>query len=154
YLRLEAGVHEVELEATLNGDRVTLDVGTPPQRIAVEMEDWSVSGINERGQAAGGTLTFQRAIDSESMPKGEEKIRVAVPPFFHVERTVALGVASSVTTRITRLSAATNPEVVALRLLDGEHLTTPGVEVRDGVAEVTFPPEETERLLQSTLDVP
>ncbi len=74
YLRLEPGVHEVRLRTRPKSDRITLDIGTPPQRIEVRAKGWSVSGVDDQGQAVGGTLTLQReAALSEGDPRPEEE---------------------------------------------------------------------------------
>ncbi len=159
YVRLEPGVHEVQLRVRPKGDRITLDIGTPPKRIDVQAEGWSVSGVDDQGQAAGGTLTLQReaALAESDSPTDKEDVKgtqVAVPPFFRVERTLLLGVKGSVVTEITRLSEASSPEVVRLPLLQGERVTTPGIEVEAGVAEVSFPREVTTQAIESTLVLP
>lgn len=156
YLRLDEGVHSVILDAKLPRDRATLDVGTAPEVIQIEAQGWSVSGVNQQGRATGGTLTFQReASFSPANPAHEPSpSAIAVPPFFSVQRLISLGVTSSVSTRIVRSSDASSPEVLHLPLLPGEQVTTPGVDVRNGVAELSFPREEALRTLTSTLQLP
>ncbi len=156
YLRLDEGVFDVELSAQLTKDRVTLDVGTPPQRATARGKGWTVNGINDEGRVEGGTLTLQRDVEmnTSSGAPNPSSNQVAVPPFFSVHRTLSVAVSGQVTTTIVRLSDPTSPEVLELPLLAGERLTTPGVEYENGKAVVVFPRQTTERVLVSTLSLP
>ena len=157
YLRLDPGVHRVRIDARLPSDRVTLEVGTPPQRVAVETRDWSVSGVGEDGRVQGGTLVFQREARPKTggqAPDAAGDSHVSVVPYFSVVRRFQLGIAGQVTTTATRLSDPSSPEVLRLALLPGERVTTPGVEVSGGVAVLTFPREERQTTIESTLTLP
>jgi hypothetical protein len=155
HLRLDAGVHRVRIDARLPSDRVTLEVGTVPQRISVETKGWSVSGVGEDGRVQGGTLVFQRDVRADRVESGSAAdSHVSVLPYFSVERRFELGLTGLVTTRVSRKSDPSSPEVLRLPLLPGEHVTTPGVEVSEGVAVLTFPREESEREIESTFTLP
>ncbi len=160
YLRLDKGVHEVIMTARLESERSTLDVGTLPERVTVSSEGWVVTGVSDTGQVEGGTLTFHREMQRPSLDNKQDKddaadrSQVAVPPYFLVTRTINLGISALVTTHIARQSDASSPEVLKLPLLPTEQVTTPGIEVKKGVAEVPFPREATEVTLVSTLSLP
>lgn len=159
YLRLEKGVHQVELRAQLASDRTTLELGLDPERVSVVADGWTVSGVNELGRVEGGTLTLQRDVElspSTERPgeSDEAKIQATVPPFFTIRRSISLGITGHVVTEIQRISDATSPEVLRLPLLPGERLTTPGVDVKDGVVVVPFPREAQSKRLESTLVIP
>ncbi len=159
YLRLEKGVHNVELRANLTSERATLELGSEPEQVTVQATGWTVSGVNELGRVEGGTLTLQKDVelstsgnlrgDSESA-----KIQATVPPFFSVRRSISLGITGKITTEIERISEATSPEVLRLPLLPGERLTTAGVEVKGGMAIIPFPREAQLKRLDSTLLLP
>lgn len=162
YLRLEEGVHLVEMRASLLGDRATLDVGTTPERVSLQSQGWIVTGINDEGRVEGGTLTFQRSVlrgpepqhlDMEQADAQRSRSQVAVSPFFIVTRSIDLGITGKVTTRIERKSDSAAPESLRLKLLAGEHLTSAGIEVKEGFATVPFPRETTAQELVSTLDL-
>lgn len=163
YLRLERGVHRVEIEAELRGERVTLDLGDAPELIRVEAEGWTVSGVNELGRAPGGTLTLQRERSSESSETAtgtaqkdqtEQGSEIAVPPYFIVTRALSLGVTAQIVTKIKRLSESTRSEVLKVKLISGETVTTPGVETVQRFAHVSFSREATEIEFTSNLALP
>lgn len=157
YLQLFPGVYEVELRARLVSERITLDLGTAPERVHISPTGWTVSGVNDLGRVEGGTLTLQREVDTSKTPEGgasAAKSEVAVPPFFLVRRAISLAVTGQVVTQIERISDETIPEVLLLPLLAGERLTTPGIEVRDGRAIIPFPRELRAMTLNSTLALP
>ena len=156
YLRVEPGVHQVEMQASLRGDRVTLDVGLAPAFIEIEPGPWSVRGLDEHGQAPGKTLTLQRDVSSAAATSeaGAPKNSIAVEPYFRVSRSLSLSVTSTVTTTIERLSDDASPEVMRLALLPGERLISPGIVVDNGIAEVTFSRHEKQRQLSSNLVLP
>jgi len=158
YLRLEPGVHQVGIAALLPSDRVTVEVGTLPQRVVVATRGWSVSGVGDDGRVQGGALVFQRDVRpvgaGEVPPSGSRDSHVSVPPFFSVVRRFQLGMAGEVVTTVTRSSDPSSPEVLRLPLLPGEHVTTADVEVSGGVAVLTFPRETTVREIESTLTLP
>ncbi len=159
YLRLEKGVHNVELRAKLTSERTTLELGSEPEQVTVQATGWTVSGVNELGRVEGGTLTLQRDVElSPSTDLGGDsesvKIQATVPPFFSIRRSISLGITGQVITEIERISDATSPEVLRLQLLPGERLTTAGVEVKDGVAIIPFPREAHVKRLDSTLLLP
>lgn len=159
YLRVEAGVHRVVLRAEIASDRTTLDLGSTPHRVRVTSRDWVVSGVNDSGRAESGTITLVRSaprVDDKSSESGtpSKRSELNVPPWFRVERTLSLGVSGSVTTRIVRVSDPTLPEVLLLPLLPGEQVTTPGIEIRQKNAVISFPREIAELEISSTLSLP
>jgi len=156
YLRLEAGVHRVVLEAQLPSDRTTLDVGSRPHFVSVDARGWAVSGVNDDGRVEGGTLTLIREMPliSDEKPdkaRASSSGQINVPPWFSVTRQISLGVNGRVTTTIRRVSDATSPEVLNLPLLPGEQVTTPSIEVRGQTVLISFPREVTSREFSSTL---
>jgi hypothetical protein len=148
FLRLEPGVHEVELRAQLSSERATVDVGTFPEHVLLQGSGYAVTGVSEKGVVSGRTLTFQReGASAEPAPQQNAN----VPPYFLVERVLELGVTSTVTTQVRRVSEATSPEVLRLNLLPFERVITPGLESREGKVELSFPREATIQSFESNL---
>lgn len=159
YLHLARGVHRVKLTGRPVTDQVNLDVGTPPARIVTRARGWTISGVGDDGRARGGTLTLERSITQGAEAEGEptsesQAARVNVPPYFSVERTLRFFLTGQVATRIVRRSAPGSAEVLRLRLLPGERITTPGIVTESGVASVPFSREVTEQVIESTLALP
>ncbi|HSC86302.1 MAG TPA: hypothetical protein VLC09_03495, partial [Polyangiaceae bacterium] len=153
YVRLTPGVHEVELRAAPDTDRLTLELGAVPHYLEVDSSDWVVTGVNDDGKVEGGTLTLARKLEpSQGETRATEtRAQVVVPPWFTVARQLSIGVNGRVQTRVVRTSDPTSPEVLELPLLPGEQVTTPGIETRGGVAVLSFSREITEREFASTL---
>lgn len=153
-LRLDPGVHTVVLRAGLQGDRATLDLGTPPHRLQVRAEGWNVTGLDPRGRAESNSVTVMREIPTSADATTGTRDRgaqITVPPSYRVTRTVVLGVTGRVSTTIERMSDASRPEVLALALLPGEQVTTSGIPTTGGLASIAFPRDGTGASFESTL---
>jgi hypothetical protein len=74
-----------------------------------------------------------------------------LPPFLEISRVLHLGLTWSVETRVHRLSPPGVPVTVAIPLLPGESVTTAGVRVQKGVAQVSLGPQAPEAGWTSTL---
>lgn len=153
YLRLEPGVHQVELRSPLPGERFTLDIGTPSQLVTVDAPGFTVSGVDDTGRALGGTLTLQREV-SLGPAQVERGRSVAVPPYFIVQRRLQFGVSGRVFTRIERLSDPSNAEVLRYDLLAGESPLSSALSREDRTIEVSFPREQMIVEFESTLSLP
>ncbi len=154
YVRLEPGVHQVRLVAGLESERLTLDLGTPPERVTVKAAGWVVSGINELGQAPSGALTLQREARLPTIDGKDKSAVDNIPPFFIVHRTLDLAVTPAVSTVVRRVSDAGLPEQLQLPLVLGERVITAGLETEKSGVILGFPAETTERSFQSSLTLP
>jgi hypothetical protein len=61
-----------------------------------------------------------------------------LPAFVRIERTLQLGLDWHILTRIVRVSEPNSPVLLSVPLLPGEAVTTPGVRVRNGKADVNM----------------
>lgn len=75
-----------------------------------------------------------------------------LPPFFTVERTLALDLDWEVTTRVNRLSPADVAVTVELPLLPGESVLTPSVKTEHGTVAIHLPAGMTTTGWESTLE--
>lgn len=154
YVRLEPGVHQVRLVASLESERLTLDLGTLPERVTVKADGWLVSGINELGQAPSGALTLQREARLPTLDGKDKSVVDNIPPFFIVHRTLDLAVTPAISTVVRRVSDAGLPEQLQLPLVLGERVITAGLETEKLGVILGFPAETTERSFQSSLTLP
>lgn len=151
WTRVGPGRHEILLSGPL-ADRETVQIPLPlrPHRVDATAVGWTVDGIHEDGQADDSLqLTRVRALEpgapGGALQPGE------LPPFLEVSRVLHLGLTWSVETRVRRLSPPGVPVTAAVPLLPGESVTTAGVRVQRGVAQVSLGPQATEAAWGSTL---
>jgi hypothetical protein len=137
YLRLPAGAHRVELEGPLaEAASVALPLPVVPHRAEAKLSGYTLLGLRPDG---GVEPALQLVRD---VPVGEEAKREApaLPPFVRVIRSFELGLTWEASTYVVRLSPVEAAVVVELPLLDGESVTTPGIEVRERRARIALPP--------------
>ena len=146
WVRLEPGRHEIQLEGPLPaGDSVVLALPLKPHRVDLAGAGWTATGVHEDGvpddsiqlhRTATAPIDARATAAGASAPAGN-----ALPPFLEVERTLHLGLRWSVETRVVRRSPAGTPAVVDVPLLPGESVTSPGVRVTQGKAQVSLGPD-------------
>ena len=131
WLELGPGIHQVTLAGGVPaGASFQVPFALKPQHLEVAVSGWSVSGQRTDGGAEA-QLIFTRLVAAEHSADSTLEPR-ALPPFFRVERTLHLGLDWRVETQVTRLTPPDSAAVLAIPLLPGEAVTTPGVRVADG----------------------
>jgi hypothetical protein len=138
YARVEAGTHRVELEGPLAA-APTVDLPLPvvPHRAEARLEGWTLVGLR-----ADGNVEAALQLVRDAPAPGEETTAdvPALPPFARIVRHVDLGLTWQAETFIQRLSPPETSLVVDVRLLEGESVTTPGIEVRERRARIALAP--------------
>lgn len=129
-------------EVTLKGpaplrSQVDLPLPLRPARVidAGEPTDWVIGGVNPDGvpQGALSLVRRQAAAGDDSRQTLEPG---TLPPLLKVTRTLQLGLDWRVLTQVRRLSPVGSPLSLDLPLIDGEAVTTAGIEVADGSARI------------------
>ncbi|BBO77959.1 hypothetical protein DSCW_53760 [Desulfosarcina widdelii] len=145
------GVHEIKLIGTAAGtDEVRIAFPLPPHTGTYAGVGWMARGIHSDGTVdASVVLTRSR---SDAQPQGAT-VENGVPPFFQVSRTLRLGLQWEVDTRIQRRTKAGTPTVLSVPLLIGEAVTTAGIHVQEGSAQIAMGPDEVEKYFSGTLPV-
>lgn len=130
-LRLGPGIRDLLLTGPLPVDRATsVNFPLPPRWIDVVVPGWQVAGISGNRLAAGVLELVPEAaavVDADA-PSAE----VRIEPWLRVLRTVAVDREWTVTTVATRQAPEAGAFSLAVDLLPGESVTTPGLEQRDG----------------------
>lgn len=136
WLRVETGVHRVELSGPLPaGDSVALPFPLPPRFIDVTAPGWDIVGVNE-GRLRSGTLELVRQRGEQA---GEaQPPAVAFPPYVRVVRRVEFDLDWTVTTTVQRVAPADGAFTLQVDLLPNEAVVTPGIEVAQGRASAAF----------------
>lgn len=155
WLNLSAGPHQVTLAAPAPAlSKFTLPLPLKPKVVKLVSTGWDVVGLQENG-VADEQLQFTRvqaAVSSNNQTDKSALASAVLPPFVRIERSLQLGLDWRVVTRVIRLSPADTAVVLAVPLLVGESVTTPGVRVKSGNVDVNMPSGQALIEWQSTLE--
>lgn len=145
------GVHEIKLIGTVAGtDDVRIAFPLPPHTGAYAGVGWMARGIHSDGTVDASVVLTRSRSDARPHRKNIEN---GIPPFFRVSRTLRLGLQWEVDTRIQRRTKTGTPAVLSVPLLSGEAVTTAGIHVQEGSAQIAMGPEEVEKYFSGTLPV-
>ncbi|MDD5112573.1 MAG: hypothetical protein PHC94_01040 [Methylobacter sp.] len=155
WLNLNAGPHQVTLTAPAPAlSKFTLPLPLKPNVVKLTGTGWDVVGLQENG-LVDEQLQFTRVQSAVSPSNQADKSALTsavFPPFVRIERSLQLGLDWRVVTRVVRLSPADTAVVLAVPLLAGESVTTPGVRVKSGNVDVNMPSGQALIEWQSTLE--
>lgn len=137
WVRIESGVHEIELDGVLGPvDSFSLGFAMVPRGIKVEAPGWDVAGVIEGRLPAGALELVRQRAEGED---GEEELAATVfPPYVRVTRRVTFDLDWVVRTEVERVAPAEGAFTLGVNLLPGESVLTPGVEIEDGQAIAAF----------------
>ncbi|MDD4906757.1 MAG: hypothetical protein PHD39_11445, partial [Methylobacter tundripaludum] len=151
WINLNEGEHQVVLGGAVPLlSKFTLPLPLKPNWVSIQNTGWQVIGLQENSEVDD-QLQFSR-INQTQQQKEATLEPAALPPFVRIERTLQLGMDWRVATRIVRVSPDDPAVVLAVPLLPGESVTTPGIRVKDGKVEVNIPAQQTELQWESTLE--
>ena len=152
WINLKKGEHKVILKGlTPLLSKFTLPLPLKPNRVTVEKSGWEVVGLHENGWSDD-QLQFSR-IQQPRQDKSKPVVEPGVlPAFVRVERLLSLGLDWRVITQIIRISPADSAVVLAVPLLPGESVISPGVRVKDNAVEVNMAAQQTVMQWESTLE--
>jgi hypothetical protein len=150
WISVGAGKHQLVLEGPLPAiDAVEIPLPLKPRRVEAVLRGWSLEGVHDDGVPEDSIrLARQRTAESgavQALEPGE------MPPFARLEREIHLGLSWEVDTVVTRLTPTGTAFAVAVPLLDGESVTTPGIRTESGQALASFAPSATQVRWSSTL---
>lgn len=149
WIAIPAGRHDVVLEGPLpRRDAVQLALPLVPRRATFSSSAWALDGLGDNG-VPDANLQLSRTAKNASAEASAEA--AVLPPFLLVERHLSLGLSFETETRISRLSPIGVPVVVEIPLLPGESVTTEGVRIDGGKAQVNLGPNESERSFAGAL---
>jgi len=151
WVLIPEGIHRLTLLGRTGG-RNTLQIPLPlkPHRVTVQAEDWEVQGVHPNGTVDAGIQLIRRSKDSAAGLTASDTV---LPPFLRVERVLQLGLNWQMSTVIRRLTPPGIPVVIALPLLEGESVTTAGIQVENGRAVVNLDSRTMEKEFTSMLEM-
>jgi hypothetical protein len=154
-VRVPAGAHTIAIDGQLVRRSVVtlqLDPQALPRHIAVHSQDWTADAL-QPGQVKD-SLQLTRIVGlpgAQTATEGDAE-SLELPPWFHVERHLLLGLPWQVHTTVTREKPG-RAEVLKLPLLAGERVITDGVTVEAGAAVLHFGREDLEASFDAELPV-
>jgi hypothetical protein len=123
------GVHTVILTGpTPPTLRIQVPLPLKPSKVTLSGDGWTVLGVGPDGRPEAGLQLERVKKDGQTFDTGDSTM---LPPFLEVERVVLLGLNWQVTTTVRRLTPTGAPIVVAVPLLEGESVTTAGLQVEN-----------------------
>ena len=149
WIAIERGVHRVEIAFSVIGDRVALAFPMSPERLQVSTDGWQASGIaDDRLLTETLTLVRARSGDGQSVATTAQRF----PPFVRVERVLNLDLEWSIDNTVERLAPLDGGFTVELPTVAGEHVSTPGLKVREGKLTLALADRENQAGWNSTLE--
>ncbi len=146
-LRLAPGVHRVELSGPA-ADSLALQFPLRPRRLSVAGDGWTIDGYRP-DEPPPGSLRLDRQLPLDTRPG--EAVAVEPEPWLELRRELDVGLPWLVHHELARVGPSAAAVLVRVPLLAGESVTTAGIPVEAGEAEVRLEPGETSRRWQSTL---
>ncbi len=150
HVRLENGRHQVQASGPVSGNELVISPGSPPHRVTVKSEGWSVDGLRE-GRVEN---TLHLTLD-ERPKKGDGTAQAPatnrLPAWLLVTRTLELGVTWRLTTDVERQSPTGEPVSLRYSLLPGEEITTSNALVEQGQLVVALGRDDQRVSYQSVL---
>jgi hypothetical protein len=139
WLRLPSGNHQVVLSGPLpKSESVQIPLPLKPRRVETSVSGWVLDGVSSDGRADA-SLQLSRELRAANRKDAFET--GTMPPFVRVERTIHLGLAWTVQTRVVRLTPPDSSITLEIPLLPGETVNTETVRVEGGKALVSFGPK-------------
>ena len=137
WLRLEEGVHEVVLRGPVPAENsFTLPFPLVPRHIEVDTPEWETAGI-AGGRLLSGALELVRRMEPDAEDENGAPA-TSFPPYVRIVRNVTLGLNWSVWTEVERIAPTEGAFTLAVDLLPGEVIVTPGIEISDGRALIAL----------------
>jgi hypothetical protein len=151
WLRLGPGAHQIIMSGALPArSAVQLPMPLTPRRVELGAhEGWRIDGVHD--DATSDTqLMFTREGGDQSNSFDDAQAPT-LPTFARIERTLLLGLEWRVQTRVVRLSAPDSAIVLEVPLIPGESITTDGLRVVNGKAQINMAAQESETYFESVL---
>ncbi|MBC2711116.1 MAG: hypothetical protein HGJ94_09005 [Desulfosarcina sp.] len=151
WMVLPQGVHQIKITGPPgSADEIRIAFPIVPHVGTYAGVGWQARGFGPDGSVDATIALTRVQSDSRShaeMPKAE------IPAFFKVARTLRLGIQWEVTTRIQRLTEPGMPAVLSIPLLKNASVTTAGLHVKEGFAQISLSPEEMETQFSATIPI-
>ena len=151
WMVLPRGVHQLKMIGpTGHADEIRIAFPIVPHVGSYAGVGWQARGFGPDGRMDA-TIALTRKQGDSGSPA--ELSRTNIPAFFHVAHTLHLGIQWEVTTRIQRLTEPGVPAVLSIPLMPNASVTTPGIQVEKGVAQVPLGPDDMQTQFSATIPI-
>jgi hypothetical protein len=152
WMVLPRGVHQLKMTGPPGtADEIRISFPIVPHVGTYAGVGWQARGFGPDG-SVDATIALTRVQSSDNGSPAENP-KADIPAFFHVAHTLHLGIQWEVTTQIQRVTEPGQPAILSIPLLDNSSVTTAGIHVQDGLAQVSLGPEEMETQFSSTIPI-
>jgi hypothetical protein len=149
WIAVDRGVHRIELNYAISGDRIALAFPMTPERVRFSGETWQASGLSdERLLTETLTLVRARANAGQDIAAAAQRF----PPYVRVYRSLSLDLDWRVENTVERLAPRDGGFTVSLQTITGEHVSTAGLKLKDGKLTIGLADGENQASWQSTLE--
>lgn len=146
-LLTQAGRHTLEMSGNLlNPDSLVLALPHKPRRLEVQAPGWDWNGWSEEHGAAN-SLQLSRKLNAQEQMKAPR-----VPAFLQVTRVIDLDKEWHVETKVRKVGDEA-VAVAEIPLLEGESVTTAGINVKDGKVQLNLTGKEASLSWTSNLKI-
>jgi hypothetical protein len=150
-IRLEPGIHRVVLSGPAR-DVVPLRFPLVPRRMTWRGDGWTIDGFRpDEPPPPSVGLSRSRALQADGSDGDGAQDTQPLAPWLELRRELDIGVPWLVHNELVRIGPSSAVVHARVPLLEGESVTTPGVTVQKGEADVTLQPGETSLAWDSTL---
>lgn len=137
-LRLDRGVHSVQLDWRVRGDALRLAFGAlKPKRMQISAPGWVASGLDD-ARLAGDTVRLTRQSSKATQGHAGKPAHQSFPAYVRLTRTLRIGSDWRIRNTVQRIAPAQAGFSVSLPLLPGEHPLDADAQVEGGRITVNF----------------
>ncbi len=149
WMLVPEGINDVVIRGKVPaGNEFQVPLTMIPHNVSLKIDGWAAYGIDREGQVQG-SIKFVR-LEKKSSREASKGSSV-LPPFFHVERVISLGIDWQIHTTVKRITPSNEPVVVSIPLVKGESVITAGIKVEDNTTVLSMSPGEREKRWVSTI---
>ena len=151
WIAVPKGIHQIKMTGIIGRtDEIRIAFPISPHAGSYAGVGWDARGFRADGRMDT-TVVLTRM--QRSHPSFKKTSITDIPAFFHVTRTIRLGIQWEVDTYIKRVTAAKDPVLLSVPLLEDASLTTAGIQVEENTAQIPMGPEKMESRFSTTIPV-
>lgn len=149
WILVPEGIHKVTLIGNMPAENAfQIPLPLKPHRVTIKSQGWDVQGVDQDGRVKASIKLIRQAQNESKQPA---KTVLTLPPFLHIERVLSLGLDWQVWTTVRRVTPLGTPIAMSVPLIDGESVTTAGIQVEKGKAFIHMEPKVKEIRWNATL---
>ncbi len=150
WILVPQGIHDVILRGRIPAaNEFQIPLTMIPHNVSLKADGWATYGVDRDGRVQG-SIKFVRL--EKKSNEGTSESNSVLPPFFHVERIISLGIDWQIHTLVKRITPANDPVVVSIPLVKGESVITGGIKVENNRTVISMSPGEIEKRWISTIE--